>query len=328
MKLLLLLITWSLSSFAQGESDVLRLSAVSTAIKTLLNEKQEGRSYRLNDLKELHHALAGNRPNIWAMPPWMLSEIRNVVEPARSIASQLALSENKHERFYGAVLNSYLAPTPESKSLLFKLANDDEAPTDGTALDTLFGMKWENPEMREKLTKDLEGIANGSRPETLAYTNAGKWGLVEAVPSFIKIIENSYNSSGLIDGEACEQLKHLGIESNEALPLLKRLLDIKKNEANADFREIEALEHAVLIISGLYKAPKSSEESQPTSLDRSSKDTEKIERRKPKAIPVSDEVFEPKQSIQTRLWLIASSIAILGLGLVAWLRLRKSKPTP
>ena len=325
MKLLLLLIMWSMSIFAHGEGDVLRLNAVSTAINTLLNEKQGGRSYRLNDLKELHHALAGNRPNIWAMPPWMLSEIRNALEPARPIASQLALSENKHERFYGAVLNSYLAPTPESKNLLLQLANDDEAPTAGTALDTLFGMKWENPEIRKKLAKDLEGIANGARPETLAYTNAGKWGLVEGVPSFIKIIENSFNSNGLIDSEACEQLKNLGTESDEALPLLKKLLDIKKNETNADFREIEALEHAVLVISGSYKAPKPREEAPPDSIKQSSQDAERLERRKPKAASVSDESSEPKQSTQTRLWLIASFIVILVLALVALLKARKTK---
>jgi hypothetical protein len=327
MKLLLSLIMLGMSVFAHGEDDILRLDAVSSAVGKLLDEKQGGRGYQLNDLKELHHELAGNRPNVWAMPPWMLSEIRNAVEPARTIASELALSDNKHERFYGAVLNTYLAPTPESKDLLLRLANDKEAPTAGTALDTLFGMKWENPEIREKLTKDLEEIAKGAPPETLAYTNAGKWGLVESVPIFIKIIENSYNSSGVIDGEACEQLKHLGIEANEALPLLKKLLEIKKKETGADFREIEALEHAVLVISGSYKAPKPREEALPDSSEQSSQDAERLERRKPKATSVSDQSSEPKQSTQTRLWLIASSIAILVLALVAWLKARKPKST-
>ena len=327
MKLLLLLIIWIVVSPAYGEDDILKLDPISKAVDKLVNEKRNNQTYRLEDLKSLHSELAGNRPNIWAMPPWMLSKIRNSVEPVRSIAYELAVSENKHERFYGAVLNSYLSPTEESKNLLLKLATDKEAPAAGTALDTLFGMKWENPELRQKLVKDLEGIANGARPETLAYTNAGKWGLVEGVPSLMKIIENLHKATGHIDTEAVEQLKNIGIESSQALPLLKRLLDLKKNEPNVDFREVESLEHAVLVISGSYKLPRPRGETRPDSSEQPSQDSERPERRKPIAASVSDKVFEPKKFNYIQPWLVVSSIAILVLALVTWLKFRKSKST-
>jgi hypothetical protein len=326
MKLLLLLIIWSLSIFAHGQDDVLRLSAVSTAVDTLLNEKQGERSYRLNDLKELHNALAGNRPNIWAMPPWMLSKIRDVVEPVRPIASQLALSENKHERFYGAVLNSYLAPTPESTNLLLKLANDDDAPTAGTALDTLFGMKWENQELRDKVIASLEDTGSGKKSTLAGLTmnNAGDWGLVEAAPGLIQILEKDYNERGRLNS-AVGQLKQLGVNAAVALPTLRRILESERLKKDSDIRKVEALEHAVLVISGSYKAPEPREEAAPDSSEQSSQSSERLERRKPKSTSASDESSEPKQTTQYRLWLIASSIAILVLALVAWRKVRKSK---
>lgn len=329
MKSLLLLIMWNMAICAYGQNDALRLNVVSIAVDALLNEKQDDQSRRLNNLKELHHALAGNRPNIWMMPPWMLAEIRNAVEPARTIASELALSENKHERFYGAVLNSYLAPTPESKDLLLKLTNDNEAPTAGTALDTLFGMKWDNQELRDKAVASLEdnGSSKKSTLAGLTMNNAGDWGLVEAVPGLIQILEKDYNERGRLNS-AVGQLKQLGINAAVALPKLRKILESERLKKDSDFRKVEALEHAVLVISGSYKAPKPREEVLPDSSEQSSQDSERFERRKPKSTSASDESSEPKQTAQNPLWLIASSIAIFVLALVAWRKARKSKPTP
>jgi hypothetical protein len=329
MKLLLFLIVWSGSLFAYGEDDLLRMDSVSDAVNTLLNEKQNDQKYRLDNLKELHHALAGNRPNIWAMPPRMLSEIRNAVEPARPIASQLALSENKHERFYGAVLNSYLAPTPESKNLLLKLANDDDGPTAGTALDTLFGMKWESQELRDKVIASLENteLDNKSILAGLTMNNAGDWGLVEAIPGLIRILEKDYSERGRLNS-AVVQLKKLGTNAAVALPTLRKILESERLKKDPEFRKVEALEQAVLVISGSYKAPKPREEALPDTSEQSSQDAVRLERRKQKATSVSDESSDPKQSSQTRLWLIAGSIAILVLALVAWLKARKSNSAP
>jgi hypothetical protein len=331
MKSILLLIIWNMSICACGQNDALRLNMVSTAVDVLLNEKQDDQSHRLNNLKALHHALAGNRPNIWMMPPWMLAEIRNAVEPARIIASELALSENKHERFYGAVLNSYLTPTQESKDLLLKLTNDNEAPTAGTALDTLFGMKWDNQELRDKVVASLEDSTSSKKSTLagLAMNNAGDWGLVEAVPGLIQILQKDYNERGRLNS-AVGQLKQLGINAAVALPTLRKILESERLKNDSDIRKVEALEHAILVISGSYKATNLREEAAPDPSEQSSQSSERLERRKPKSTSAPDEPSELKQTTQNRLWLILSSIAIFVFTLVAWRkwgqRKRRDKP--
>jgi hypothetical protein len=328
MKVLPFLITLCMSIFAHGENDVLRLSAVSAGVNTLLKENQSGGDYRLDDLKELHRALAGNRPNIWAMPPWMLSEIRNAVEPVRPVASQLALSENKHERFYGAVLNSYLAPTPESKNLLLKLANDSEAPTAGTALDTLFGMKWESHELREEVIASLEDTGSGKKSTLagLAKNNAGDWGLVEAIPGLVRILDKDYYERGRLNS-AVGQLKQLGTNAEAALPTLRKILESERLKKSPDFQNVEALENAVLVISGSYKMPEPREDVFPFSSEEASQDTERSEKRQPVTSSKSSDTITEKSALFP-WWLIAAFIAVLVLVLSAWQEARKSKSTP
>jgi hypothetical protein len=327
MKVLPFLITLCMSIFAYGENDVLRLSAVSAGVNALLKENQSGGDYRLDDLKELHRALAGNRPNIWAMPPWMLSGIRNAVEPVRPVASQLALSENKHERFYGAVLNSYLAPTPESKNLLLKLANDSEAPIAGAALDTLFGMKWESHELREEVIASLEDTGSGKKSTLagLAKNNAGDWGLVDAMPGLVRILEKDYYERGRLNS-AVGQLKQLGTNAEAALPTLRKILESERLKKSPDFQNVEALENAVLVISGSYKMPEPREDAFPFSSEKASQDTERSEKRQPVIdSKLSDTTTEKPAPFPW--WLIVSSVVILALSLAAWLNARKAKPT-
>ena len=323
----LILFLWCMISAIHAEDDLLHLDAVTKSVSTLVDQQRNNQGFQLEDLKNLHQALAGNRPNVWAMPPWMLGQIRDSIEPVRSIARDLTLSKNKHERFYGAVLNSYLLPTPESIDLLIKLADDNEAPTAGTALDALFGMKLETSDIREKLANDLERMANGERPRTLAYTNAGKWGLVEAVPSLMKIVDNAFTRSGKIDTEAVEQLKRLGLEASPSLPLLRRLLAIKKKEARPNFRDVEALEHAVIVISGNNVAGKDNGEKTVEYLAPLAVRLEGAEHRETNSASGNKRALERGECWSVPRWLVASSISILLLALARWLHIRKSRRT-
>lgn len=217
-----------------------------------------GQPFDLERLKALHHALAGGRPNVWIMPPEMLRSTQESVEPLREIAKQLAESPASAERYYGAVLNSYLKQTDGTKSLLLKLAHDDRAETAGTAMDAIFGLKIETPELRQELVAAMQedkAPRGHSTLYSMAVTNVGRWGIIEALPILAKQLESSSDGTTPVDRDVVRQIKALGTSAASALPLLRRLAEKRRAAGDADFRELEDLDHAVLVVSGEYKAP-------------------------------------------------------------------------
>lgn len=202
------------------------------------------------NLKRLHVALAANRGNIWMMPDPILNHLRSKMEPIRDVAFGLAASDEKNRRFYGAVFASYLEPTDATKELLEKLAHDDHAPASGTAMDTLFGMGWETQALRGDVVLSLKGELDGepSIMASLARNNAGEWGVSEAAPILMDLLEKEYNEEGKITSIAT-QLKLLGEGAKEQLPRLQELLRRVKANPNSHPREIEALDYAVSVIS-------------------------------------------------------------------------------
>lgn len=203
----------------------------------------------LENLKRLHVALAANRGNVWMMPHPILDHLRSKMEPIRDVAFGLAASDDKNRRFYGAILASYLEPTDATKELLEKLAHDEHAPAAGTAMDTLFGMGWETQALRGDVVSSLKGELDGvpSTMASLARNSVGEWGVSEAAPILMDLLEKEYSEEGRITSIAT-QLKLLGEGAIEQLPRLQKLL--RQVEASPDSlpREIEALAFAVSVI--------------------------------------------------------------------------------
>jgi hypothetical protein len=202
----------------------------------------------ITKLGELRIELYGNRPNVWNMYPKHLKELRESIEPLRDMALELAQSEDEHQRYHAASLLAYLEPSDVTKSALLDLARDKNSSTAVTSLDTLFGMGWDTPELRQELISDLDRIAEGKKSQTIAFTKAGKWGLVEAVPAMIKILERTYFDKTIQEKGILRQFRHLGTEAAEALPMLEKILEQRKRDGDADFRELESLEFAVAAV--------------------------------------------------------------------------------
>ena len=247
-----------------AQTDFFNLNPVQTEVRNLLQSRREaqpGQPFDLKQLKELRRALMDNRPNVWRIPGPMLAALQHELEPLRTEAKLLAESTLSEERYYGASLNSYLKQTDETRALLLKLAHDERPETAGTAMDTLFGLKLDTPELRAELVEALQEDRPDREKSTLhamAMNNAGVWGVTEAIPALIKMLEVSVAKGGPINGPAVMQIKALGPQAKNALPLLRRLAEMRRAAGDADFKELEALDFAVQVISAESKAPQAS----------------------------------------------------------------------
>ena len=205
------------------------------------------------NLERLHVALAANRGNIWQMPVPILDQLRSEVEPIRGVVFELAASGEKNRRFYASVFASYLEPTNATKELLEKLAHDEHAPASGTAMDTLFGMGWESERLRGDVVSSLERQLEGesSTMASLARNNVGEWGVSEAAPILMELLEKEYAENGKITSVAT-QIKLLGDGAKNELPKLRELLLRVEADPNSHPREVEALGFAIGVISGEF----------------------------------------------------------------------------
>ncbi len=310
--------------FAVAQSNLVG-DPVSSEVTKLLDSRSSAaeQPFDLERLKALHHALAGGRPNVWIMPPEMLRSTQESVEPLRDIAKQLAESPASAERYYGAVLNSYLKQTDGTKSLLLKLAHDDRAETAGTAMDALFGLKIETPELRQELVAAMQEDKAPREHSTLysmAVTNVGRWGVIEALPILLKQLESSSDGTTPVDRDVVRQIKALGTNAASALPLLRRLAEKRRAAGDADFKELEDLEHAVLVVSGEYKAPQGFPSQLPPSPQALPPTVQPPAPKKaPEAKPTSTTSEEPAS---TTPWAIIVVLIVAALGLL-WLLLKR-----
>ncbi len=278
----------------------------------------------LDGLKALHHALAGGRPNAWRMPPEMLRSTQEAVEPLRDLAKELAESQSSGARYYGAVLNSYLKQTAGTRSLLLMLAHDDRSDTAGTAMDALFGFKIETPELRRELVAAMQennGPREHSTLYSLAVTNVGRWGVVEALPVLLRRLESFSDGTIEVDRNVVRQIKELGTSAASALPLLRLLAEKRRSAGDADFREIEDLDHAVLVVSGEYKALQVRD-----NLPQTAPTPSAVQRTVPEVTPEAESVAPARSETPALLasyGIIVVLIVAIG-GLLWWLLKRRS----
>ena len=240
---------------APADEHSLRLDGVGQAVAGLAEESSGGNTSR-EALKKLHLALTGSRPNVWNLDDRFLSEIREMMEPVRGLAGSLSESPDKYDRFYAAIIGSYLSPTPQSQEILFKLAHDEDLPTAEAAMATLFGMGWETAELREELVKSLEAAASGepSTMGSLARLHAGEWGVVEAVPVLAGILDKEYREQGKVSSIVV-QLSYLGTRAKSSAALLEKILGDYRMKQAADRKVLGALENATLSLNGKIEPP-------------------------------------------------------------------------
>lgn len=308
---------------AQG--DLLNINPVKAEAHRLLESRgqaQPAQPFDLKQLKELHRAIVGNRPNVWTMPEPMRHAMQSELEPLRSLAKQLAESTLSEERYYGAILNSHLRQTDESRALLLKLAHDERAETAGTAMDTLFGLKLDTPELRSELVRALQEDTPPRERGTMyamAKSNVGDWGVKEALPVLMKLLEASAADGKPVDRGIVRQIKALGPNAESALPLLRQLAEKRRAAGNADFRELEDLDYAVLVVSGEYKAPQvSGNQSQPTPTPPA------VQQTTPKKAPETNptEPTPGEEPTSSTPWSIIVVLIVAALGLL-WLLLKR-----
>jgi hypothetical protein len=290
--------------YAVAQTSVYSLS-LRDETEGLLKERHNaapGQPFNLNRLKQLHHAIMGGRPNVWAMPPNMLVPLQDQIEPLRGIAKELAQSARADDRFYGAILNSYLKQTNETHSLLLKLAHDEHKGTAETSIDTLFGLHLDTPELRRDLLNALQETSTTySTLHSIALNNIGTWEVIEALPILMKILEDSAVNGGPVDRGIVRQIKALGPRAVAALPLLLQLRDKRRAAGDADFRELEDLDYAVLVVSGEYKSSVTGENN--TSQSRSMLPPLPVQSR----IPLTDTIKDP---LSLKLWCIVVVLTV------------------
>lgn len=306
---------------AQGDAST--FEGLEEAIATVQVESASSpEDISFENLKRLHVALAANRGNIWMMPDPILDHLRSKMEPIRDVAFGLAASNEKNRRFYGAVFASYLEPTDATKKLLEKLAHDEHAPASGTAMDTLFGMGWETQVLRGDVVSSLQGALDGepSTMASLARNNVGEWGVSEAAPILMDLLEKEYNEKGKITSIAT-QLKLLGEGAREQLPRLRELLRRVKANPDSHPRELEALNYAVSVISEKLESDPSPEAAR-RSPDQDSQiispeEPAPSERRPNTSSTTSDGKSQEAADYNIELWpLVLGAIAVLGVAVI------------
>lgn len=329
MKLIFVVVVWQVMAgflFAQVEDP--HSEGIEDVIKTIResgNDSSDNISFQ--DLKRLHVALAANRGNVWILPEPILQNLRSKVEPIRDVVFELASSGDENRRFYASVFASYLEPTSDTKLLLESLAYDAHAPASGTAMDTLFGMGWESEKLQSDVVSSLGGAFDGepSTMASVARNNAGRWGLVEAAPILMDILEKEYNEKGKITSIAT-QMKLLGEAAQDQLPRLRELLLRVESDPKSHPREIEALNFAVGVISGEYNAPQEpSAQSPPASTPPETPPPSPKKPTDQKSVP-STLVEESPASTQWPLvaWSIILLLIVAATGLL-WLLLKNRK---
>lgn len=184
-----------------------------------------------------------------------LEEIREQVEEIRPLIMELGYSGVEPHRFYAVGIGKYLKIDNEVKEMLYHVL-DESVETPGQSkdatLDVIFGYDLETPDLKSELLKELsldQKIAKNAKYQGGTYLYAGRWGLAEAAPLLIDLLEKHYAERKNAKHGALQALKELGPVAVKVLPRIKALYEQRKKDGDAEFREIEALEFAIQRIS-------------------------------------------------------------------------------
>ena len=177
-------------------------------------------------------------------------DVLTAMEPLREVVYSMAQSENETEEYHGVRYLTYLAPTDESMKLLYSIGQGESSEA-SIALDAIFKSGWDTPELRFSLVDQLERKASGETTDGgWAQVRGGRWGLVEAVPVYTRLLEQNYYENGHLS--PISQLIRLGEAASSALPTIYKILEDGRNKGTLDERDLYYLRNAVAALGGIW----------------------------------------------------------------------------
>jgi hypothetical protein len=290
-------------------------------IEVLGSDNLSGKGVSENLVREMLHAeLLRENGLTWSDDQADLSSLRDQMEVLRPYIIELSESESSLDKSYAVKLGRYLNVDESIESMFYDVLDSQVESEEGgvrEVLDVIFAYKLDTPELRNELVQGLALDHNSDNPSRFtseAELNAGRWGLFEAADALILLVEDHYQLEGKVNRTALKSLKELGPSAVDVLPRLEKLLEMRRADGDADFREIEALEYAIFSVSkGL---PKKAETTALTSTNPPEETTtlEPVNEETAEVVTV-EPIEEPvEQSSQWWLWLIGAMVAFGGIG--------------
>lgn len=206
-------------------------------------------------MKALSFHLAGNYSMNWQGDPKGLPGLRHQLEELRPLILDLAYSESEVDRRLAVSIGKYLTVDDGVESMLFHVLEEgvkSSGQSKDLALEAIFGYDLETTDLKDELLKELsldQAIAKSARYQGGTYLYAGRWGLEEASPLLMSLVEKHYDENKNAKHGSLQALKEMGPSAKEVLPRLEALYEQRKKDGDADFREIEAFEFAIASIS-------------------------------------------------------------------------------
>lgn len=202
--------------------------------------------------KLLSYHLAGNYSVKWQGNPDGLIDLRNQMEKIRPLVRKLAVSENFDERSSAVGFMRYLKIDQEVEKMTYAILEKDTT-RDGRrnawdAIDLLFAYGLETPELRQRL---VTGLIDPVTRDMYPYTDGaelylGKWRLSEAADNLYLKTMDYYKKNSHVRCAALASLKELGYSARSVLPQIKTLLEERRKDPKADFREIELIQYTII----------------------------------------------------------------------------------
>lgn len=270
-------------------------------------------------MKALYYGFA-NYSVKWQRNANGLQDLRKQIEALRPLLLEIGYSEHEPDRFYAVEIGKYLQVDQEVKNMFYHVLEEsfqEKGQSKNAALEAIFGYELDSPELQRELIDGLsleEEKSSNSRFGRKAEVRSGKWNFIEAVLPLMDLIEADYEKGGKANRDALHSLKELGPAAIEVLPRIEALLKKRRADGDADFREIESLEHAVLAIS--QQPDPRQLQAQKRKLERVSGNGLETPRSKAKLAHISTENKKPR-SLVWLYWMLGALI-LGGVGVIVW----------
>ena len=298
------------------EADALKLlEQYSSEAEELDEEVMDRMTRNLREANNINQRVPG--PGERVIQP----DIAAAMEPLRGVIYSMVQSETYLENYHGVRYLTYLAPTDESINLLYTVGQSENSEA-FVALDTIFKMGWDTPELRNELIRDLQlkasgEVAHGGKAEVYG----GEWNLEEGIPFYIEIFQNRFSKEKLIYRNSLKQLRQLKdfADARNALPILLSIAEQINLENYPDHFAIRDLKKTITSLGGVWPEDTINEEpvveEVPEVIEEITAPEPAIE--EPAEVIVAEPVEEDvEQSSNWLLWLIGALVVVGGVFLL------------
>lgn len=218
------------------------------------NETNKISEETLATLKDGIHGF-GLPVSIHKAPKEMVQDVRERLEPIKPYLLQIAKSDDELEQYYAASLLPYVPQDQQAVEVMHELVDSKNRGAVANVLDYLFNSNLASDELKEEVVGWLDEKPTRTKPSNygIAVQNVGEWKLEAALPKLIDMLKESDRATGRI--AALKQIKWYRGKAAEYLPEIMALYEKRKLDEGMDFREREAFDFAIELISkGLEQA--------------------------------------------------------------------------